>query len=124
MRRFLYVILVLILCFASNIGQIAFASGIIDVSIEIPDDIVGNNFFKDNLPFFEINIKNLTSEALKCKYTGKVINADGKEVFSVSGSANIESGKVCVKSIEIPAVYYCVQVFKLDVNVDGLHFFE
>ncbi len=117
MKRFFILILAIILCFCS-IGQIAFAEDIIDVSVSIADDIIGNNFYKDNPPCFNVSIKNLSSESQECLYIAKAINADGFEVGKISGIINVESGETAKQELYMP-LYYGVLTFSLEVSTDG-----
>ncbi len=120
MKKFLSIIIAFMLCF-SYIGNISvFAeTKALDIEITVAEDIVGNNFYKDDMPQFTVSIKNVSATAQECEYIAKAVNSNNKQVWSMSDSVNIGAGETMTKEIKVPVEYYGVMTFKIEADANG-----
>lgn len=120
MKKIISVLTAMMLSFSLCADVVCFAnSGDIKVNISTADNIVGNNFYKDNMPEFSVDIENSTANTQTGEYTVKAINSNGETVWSLNDSINLTAGERVKKKIRVPVEYYGVMTFRAEVKVNG-----
>ena len=96
--------------------------GLLPVYIDytVGEEVIGNNFYKDMPPEFDITMKNRTAEKIDAEYFYRVKSYDGVLIYtSESTPVTIPTDEIVEKHIKVACEYYNRCHLEVVLKIDG-----
>lgn len=93
-----------------------FAENTVSVSANTAADVVGNNFYADSMPKFQINF---SGAAGNYEVSYKAVNKYDEVVWSKTGKLHIGTAGKAIQLIEIDALYFGVLKLLINITQNG-----